>query len=64
MGDDARIEARGWYRKKLEFAASIDEHRYELRQRQMLVTLFFLSNLFLLTQIGLKNLWMFLDLFG
>jgi hypothetical protein len=32
-GDDAGIEARSSDKKKLEFPVSIDELRYELRQR-------------------------------
>jgi len=37
MGDDAGIEAGSLYKKKLEYPVSIDESRYELRQRETLI---------------------------
>jgi hypothetical protein len=39
MGDDAGIEAGSSHKKKLEYPVSIDEPRYELRQRQTLIPL-------------------------
>jgi hypothetical protein len=39
VGDDARIETGNSNQKKLEYPVSIDEPRYEPRQRQTLVSL-------------------------
>jgi hypothetical protein len=38
VGEDAGIEAGSLYKKKLEYPVSISESRYELRQRETLIT--------------------------
>lgn len=38
VGDDARIDAGSSIKKKLEHPVSINESRYELRQRRTLVS--------------------------